>query len=135
MSTLRSSTRNLVSVILFIVGVMGFGTAGYVAAGWSVTDALYMVVMARVGGMHYRCDPAQKIGSRISDMTLQGRPIDPTKIYKVAGWASVAEGAVGEPIWDVLGRYLRDKKVIRAVRPNRPTLHGIQGNPGIVFGG
>src|SRR5690349_3448454 len=56
--------------------------------------------MARIGGMHYRCDPTQKIGARISGMTLKGRPIEPGKVYKVASWAPVAEGASGEPIWD-----------------------------------
>jgi len=51
--------------------------------------------MVRVGGMSYRCDPAQKIGSRISGMALNGRPIAASKPYKVASWAPVAEGAVG----------------------------------------
>jgi sulfur-oxidizing protein SoxB len=90
--------------------------------------------MARVGGMHYRCDPVRKIGARISGMSLKGRAIEADKVYKVASWAPVAEGATGEPVWDVLARYLRDKKVIRSVRPNRPALSGVQGNPGIVSG-
>jgi sulfur-oxidizing protein SoxB len=87
--------------------------------------------MARVGGMRYRCDPARKIGARISGMTLKGRPIEAGKVYKVASWAPVAEGASGEPVWDVLARYLRAKKVVPAVRPNRPALSGVEGNPGI----
>ena len=88
--------------------------------------------MARIGGMHYRCDPTQKIGARISGMTLKGRPIEPGKVYKVASWAPVAEGASGEPIWDLLARYLRSKKVVRGIEPNRPGLIGTQGNPGII---
>jgi sulfur-oxidizing protein SoxB len=87
--------------------------------------------MVRVGGMHYRCDPTQTIGHRISDMTLHGRPIAADKTYKVASWAPVAEGASGEPVWDVVARYLRAKKVVRAVKPNRPTLTGVRGNPGL----
>jgi sulfur-oxidizing protein SoxB len=87
--------------------------------------------MVRVGGMHYRCDPTQSIGSRISDMTLRGKPIAADKTYKVASWAPVAEGASGEPVWEVVARYLRAKKVVRAVKPNRPTLTGVRGNPGL----
>jgi len=91
--------------------------------------------MVRVGGMSYRCDPTQKIGSRISGMTLKGRPIGAGKTYKVASWAPVAEGAAGEPVWDVLAGYLRAKKVIRGVQPARPALSGVKGNPGISAGG
>jgi sulfur-oxidizing protein SoxB len=87
--------------------------------------------MVRVGGMHYRCDPTLSIGSRISDMTLHGKPIAADKTYKVASWAPVAEGASGESVWEVVARYLRAKKVVRAVKPNRPTLTGVRGNPGL----
>ena len=58
--------------------------------------------MVRVGGISYTCDPRQDIGKRISNMMLKGKPVDPNKKYKVAGWAPVAEGATGEPIWDVV---------------------------------
>jgi S-sulfosulfanyl-L-cysteine sulfohydrolase len=88
--------------------------------------------MVRVGGMRYRCEPGQKIGNRISGMTLNGKTLEAVKTYKVASWAPVAEGAGGEPVWDVVARYLRAKKVIRSVRPNRPALLGVQGNPGAV---
>jgi sulfur-oxidizing protein SoxB len=87
--------------------------------------------MVRVGGMRYSVDPTQKIGSRISSMTLNDRPIEAGKTYKVASWAPVAEGAKGEPIWDIVARYLRSKKVVRTVTPNRPALIGVAGNPGI----
>jgi sulfur-oxidizing protein SoxB len=87
--------------------------------------------MVRVGGMRYRCDPTQKIGSRISGMTLKGQQLEAARRYKVASWAPVAEGASGEPVWEVVARYLRAKKVIRPVRPNRPALAGVQGNPGL----
>jgi sulfur-oxidizing protein SoxB len=87
--------------------------------------------MVRVGGMRYRCDPAQRIGKRISGMTLNGKPLEAGKTYKVASWAPVAEGASGEPVWDVVARYLRAKKVVRSVVPNRPALVGVEGNPGL----
>jgi sulfur-oxidizing protein SoxB len=64
-------------------------------------------------------------------MTLNGKPIEAGKHYKVASWAPVAEGASGEPVWEVVARYLRAKGIVRAVRPNRPQLIGVRGNPGI----
>ena len=87
--------------------------------------------MVRVGGMRYRCEPAQKIGRRISNMTLNGRPVEAGRTYKVASWAPVAAGASGEPVWEVVARYLRAKRIVRSIRPNRPELIGVQGNPGI----
>ena len=88
--------------------------------------------MVRVGGIQYTVNPAQKIGKRITNMTLNGKPIDARKTYKVAGWAPVAEGAQGEPIWDVVATYLRDKKVIKNVKINTPTVAGVGAkNPGI----
>jgi len=90
--------------------------------------------MVRVGGMSYRCDPTQKIGARISGMTLKGRAIEAGKTYKLASWAPVTEGAAGEPAWDIVAGYLRAKKVVRGVRPNRPALIGVKRNPGIAAG-
>jgi sulfur-oxidizing protein SoxB len=86
--------------------------------------------MVRVGGLQFTCEPAQKIGKRIGNMALKGKPIEAKKEYKVASWAPVAEGASGEPIWDVVANYLRDKKVIRPPKLNRPRLIGVNGNPG-----
>jgi sulfur-oxidizing protein SoxB len=77
-------------------------------------------------------DPTQKIGQRISNMMLKGEPVDPNKIYKVAGWAPVGEGVSGTPIWDVVAEYLRSKKVIKNVNLNMPKITGISpNNPGI----
>jgi S-sulfosulfanyl-L-cysteine sulfohydrolase len=87
--------------------------------------------MVRVGGMSYACEPRARIGARISDMKIGNRPIEPGRRYKVAGWAPVAEGASGEPIWDVVAPYLRAKKDIAPIKPQMPRLIGVQGNPGI----
>jgi sulfur-oxidizing protein SoxB len=87
--------------------------------------------MVRVGGLHYSCTPDAKMGSRITDMRLKGKPLEAGKRYKVAGWAPVAEGAKGEPIWDVVARYLRDRKTITPRKLNQPTLLGMKGNSGI----
>jgi sulfur-oxidizing protein SoxB len=80
--------------------------------------------MVRVGGMTYACSPLAKMGQRISDMRLRGKPIEAGKRYKVAGWAPVAEGAAGEPVWDVAARYLRVKRSIAPLTPNLPRLTG-----------
>ncbi len=88
--------------------------------------------MVRVGGLTYRCDPRARMGARILDMRLGGKPLQAGKDYKVAGWAPVAEGASGEPIWDLVGRHLRAKKIIKPPRLNRPALQGVAGNRGMV---
>ena len=91
--------------------------------------------MVRVGGLQYTCAPNQKAGSRISDMRLKGQPIEADKTYKVGGWAPVAEGVAGqpqgEPIWDVVEAYLRDKKVVKPRQLNAPKLIDMAGNPGL----
>jgi S-sulfosulfanyl-L-cysteine sulfohydrolase len=87
--------------------------------------------MVRVAGMSYAIEPGAKIGFRISDLRLKGEPIGAQKRYKVAGWAPVAEGAVGEPIWDLVARHLRSRNTIAPVKPNLPALIGVGSNPGI----
>ncbi len=87
--------------------------------------------MVRVGGMTYTCDPAAKMGARIQDLRLHGKPLSADKAYKVAGWAPVAEGAKGEPVWDLVERWLKDRKVVAARKPNVPRLVGVKGNPGL----
>ena len=87
--------------------------------------------MVRVGGISYTCDLRQGMGKRINNMKLNGKPLDPDKKYKVAGWAPVAEGASGEPVWDVVAGYLRDKKTISPRKLNLPKLIGVEGNKGI----
>ena len=87
--------------------------------------------MVRVAGMTYACEPRARMGSRISDMRTSSGPVESQKRYKVAGWAPVAEGASGEPAWDVVSRHLRAKKRIAPLKPQLPRLIGVQGNPGI----
>jgi S-sulfosulfanyl-L-cysteine sulfohydrolase len=87
--------------------------------------------MVRVGGLQYACAPLEKMGKRIQDMRLNGKPIEASKKYKVAGWAPVAEGATGVPVWDVVETWLKDKKKIAPRKINTPKLIGMKGNPGI----
>ncbi len=89
--------------------------------------------MVRVGGLQYTVSPTAAMGQRINNMMLKDKPIEADKSYKVAGWASVQEGVQGEPIWDVVSSYLRDKKVIKGVQINTPRITGMDGNPGIAF--
>jgi sulfur-oxidizing protein SoxB len=87
--------------------------------------------MVRIGGMQYACEPGQVIGKRISGMTLGGKPIEADRRYKVASWAPVAEGASGEPVWELVASYLRDRKVVTPARLNRPRLIGVGADPGM----
>jgi sulfur-oxidizing protein SoxB len=91
--------------------------------------------MVRVGGMSYTLTPGAKMGARIDDMRLHGRPIEADKTYKVAGWAPVSEEARhtnAKPVWDVLETWLRMQS--GRVKPRRiltPRLVGVSGNAGI----
>jgi sulfur-oxidizing protein SoxB len=88
--------------------------------------------MVRVGGMNYVCEPLAGAGQRISEMALDdGNPIEASKRYRVAGWATVGSIAEGPPIWDVVAEYLRDAKVARVDTLNTPVLKGIGANPGL----
>ena len=90
--------------------------------------------MVRVGGLQYAIDPTAAAGKRISEMRLKNHLIEAQKTYKVAGWAPVSEEAMklgGEPIWDVLTRYLKDIKTVKARPLNMPIIKGIKNNPGI----
>ena len=89
--------------------------------------------MVRVGGIQYTVNPNNKIGNRISNMTLKGKPVDASRKYKVAGWAPVGEGVTGTPIWDVVATYLRDIKVVKPRQLNMPKVVGIGTNPGYVI--
>ena len=87
--------------------------------------------MVRVGGLTFACAPGAKMGSRISDLRHRGEPLDPGRRYKVAGWASVQERPAGEPIWEVVATYLRDRRVIPQQRLSVPRLDGVTGNAGL----
>ena len=92
--------------------------------------------MVRVGGLQYAIEPGAKMGGRISDMRLKGRPIEADKRYKVAGWAPVAEEAKNapgtKPVWDVVETWLKGRGGRVAARTlNTPRLIGVSGNPGL----
>jgi len=121
-STLNEFTGEMIKTILEDVCDNLFNPDPYYQQGGD---------MVRVGGLTYTCTPGAAMGRRITDMRLGGKPVAPDRKYKVAGWAPVAEGVKGEPIWDVVTRYLRDRKTIAPVKLNLPKLVGVEGNPGI----
>jgi sulfur-oxidizing protein SoxB len=87
--------------------------------------------MVRIGGMDYSCAPGETVGKRISDLTLDnGKPLEPDKSYKVAGWASV-NPQTGKPVTEVFANYLRAQKTAQPKKLNRVVLKGVDGNPGI----
>ena len=91
--------------------------------------------MVRVGGLTYTCNPTAANGRRIDNMRLNGRPIEASRSYKVAGWAPVAQEArtAGNPmIWDLVETWLKSQGGrIKPRRLNLPELVGTQGNPGL----
>jgi sulfur-oxidizing protein SoxB len=87
--------------------------------------------MVRVGGLTYTCEPAAASGARISELRLNGTLIDPTRRYKVAGWASVSENIEGPPVWDVVEQYLKSHQTLAPPQLNMPALRGVDGNPGL----
>jgi sulfur-oxidizing protein SoxB len=89
--------------------------------------------MVRVGGLQYAIAPLGSMGGRISDMRLNGNLIEANKTYKVAGWAPVAEGVQGEPIWDLMSRWLKNQQTIAPRALNNPRIIGLGNNPGMVL--
>jgi sulfur-oxidizing protein SoxB len=90
--------------------------------------------MVRVGGLQYSCNPAAGMGKRIDGMRINGKAIEASKKYKVAGWAPVAEeakSAGNKMVWDVVEAWLKSKGgKITARQLNTPALTGVTPNPG-----
>jgi sulfur-oxidizing protein SoxB len=92
--------------------------------------------MVRVGGLQYTITPGARMGSRISDMRLNGQLLEAGKTYKVAGWAPVAEEASKaglKPVWDVVETWLKSRpgRRVTARTLNTPRIVGVTGNPGL----
>ncbi len=92
--------------------------------------------MVRVGGLAYTMNPTGTMGGRITDMRLNGKPLEAGKKYKVAGWAPVAEEAKTlpgvKPVWEHVETWLKAQGGRVTPRTiNTPTLLGTQGNPGM----
>jgi len=123
-TTLTTLRGDMIKTILEDVGDNLFNPDPYYQQGGD---------MVRVGGMSYRCEPGAKMGERIQDMRLNGKPVEADKNYKVAGWAPVQEASknAGPPVWEVVETYLAAHKVLKTPRLNVPELIGTAGNPGV----
>lgn len=85
--------------------------------------------MVRVGGLTYRCAPSEPIGRRISDLRrMSGATLEPSRRYKVAGWASMS-AQTGKPVWDVVAAHLRSGTP--SLSAQHVALSGMDGNPGL----
>lgn len=75
--------------------------------------------MVRVGGIGYSIDISKPAGERISNLHLlkNGKPLDASKTYSVAGWASVNPDVEGPPIWDLVSDHIKARKTI-SMPPN-----------------
>ena len=90
--------------------------------------------MVRVSGLQYACEPNARMGARINELSLHGKPLEADRKYKVVGWAPVSEearAAGGEPVWEVVARHLRGEKTIKSRALNVPKLIGVEKNRGI----
>jgi sulfur-oxidizing protein SoxB len=122
-TTLNERTGAQISAILEDIADNLFNPDPYMRQGGD---------MVRVGGMTYTIEPRARIGARISDLRLRGKLLEADKRYKVAGWAPVAAPAgETEPVWEVIIRYLRDRKTLAPRTADRPRLLGVGHNPGI----
>jgi len=90
--------------------------------------------MVRVGELEYSCNPLAAMGKRIDNLRLNGKPLEATRQYKVAGWAPVAEearNAGNKPVWELVEQWLKAKGgVVAPRRINMPQLTGGLPNPG-----
>jgi S-sulfosulfanyl-L-cysteine sulfohydrolase len=94
--------------------------------------------MVRTGGLAYSIAPMAKMGERISNLRLNGKPIEADKRYRVAGWAPVAEEAAkagNKPVWEIVEAWLRDQKGrVAPRRTQQPGLIGVERNAGLARG-
>lgn len=120
--TLNEITGETIKLVLEDIGDNLFNPDPYYQQGGD---------MVRVGGLKYSIDPTKTIGNRISDMELHGKPVEASKKYKVAGWASIEEHEQVLPIWDVVAEYIRSQDTISVKDMNLPVIKGLKDNPGI----
>jgi sulfur-oxidizing protein SoxB len=90
--------------------------------------------MVRVGGLEYSCNPLATMGKRITDMRLNGKPLEAARNYKVAGWAPVAEEASkagNKPVWELVEQWLKARGgIVKPRQVNMPRLTGGVPNAG-----
>jgi S-sulfosulfanyl-L-cysteine sulfohydrolase len=82
--------------------------------------------MVRVGGLAYTIDATQPMGRRISQLRLLrlDKPVDPDRVYTVAGWGSVNEGTEGPPVWDVVAKHVAARGEVAPAASGHVTVVG-----------
>ncbi|MCX7231716.1 MAG: thiosulfohydrolase SoxB [Burkholderiales bacterium] len=123
-ATLTEMTGDMIKTILEDVADNLFNPDPYYQQGGD---------MVRVGGLEYAVAPGAKMGARITDMRLGGRPVEAGRRYKVAGWAPVAEEAKSapgvRPVWELVETWLKGQGGrVTPRRLNTPRLIGVAGN-------
>lgn len=104
---------------------------------WKPGQDRPMLALGLSENVQYAYDPDAEQGKRITYVSVNGKPLDPNKTYRVAGssflltggdsFDAFAEGKfqdAGQMDIDVFNRYLKDNKNI-AVRPNQTSV-GVQ---------
>lgn len=79
--------------------------------------------MVRVGGLSDAIDPNERKGQRIQDLQQRGPKLDAGKTCKV--------NVEGEPVWEVVSRWLKGQKELVARGSNAPRLTGPGSNEGM----
>jgi sulfur-oxidizing protein SoxB len=65
-------------------------------------------------------------------MRLNGKLLEASKSYKVAGWAPVAkEAASGTPVWEVVASWLKSQPRLSPRRASQPAIEGLGENKGL----
>ncbi len=77
--------------------------------------------MVRVGGVSYTIHPERRLGERITDLRIGGKPVEAARRYKAAGWASMME-VDGPPVFDLVADHLRRVKTVRVDTSPRVTV-------------
>ncbi len=76
--------------------------------------------MVRSRGLSFTIKVNEKMGSRIQDLKVRGKSVEPDKEYTMAGWASMVEQP-GPPVYDIVIDYIRKIRNIN-VKLNRPRM-------------
>ena len=91
--------------------------------------------MVRVGGLQLHLRPEREDGhahhATCASTASRSTPARSTRSPAGRRCRRRRETAGGEPIWDVVARYLRDRKLIKPLQLELPRLKGMQGNAGI----
>ena len=104
---MSTSLRRLFAGLVFFITVCVLATIGYVAAGWDLMDAVYMVIITIFGVGYGEVQPVQSPGLRVLTISLIIAGYG-TAIYIVGGFVQmVTEGEIN--------RALNKRKMTRGI--------------------